>query len=104
VSEGNELKKSFFFIFDSALHYLHYPKFSSFVVALFFVSFFTSCEKAEAIIEVLSESDAAEIIEANLQDNAGGLVTNLEDLAEQFVSVVASGELCDTLYTETIDQ
>ncbi len=79
-------------------------KFSSFAVALFFVLLFTSCEKAEVIIEALSESDAAEIIEASLQNNAGGLVTNLEDLAEQFVSAVSSGELCDTLYLETIEK
>lgn len=79
-------------------------KFFSFVVAFFFVSLFTSCEKAEVIIEAISESEAAEIFEANLQSNAGGLVTKLEDMAEQFVSAVASGELCDTLYTETKEE
>lgn len=79
-------------------------KFSSFVVTLFFISLFVSCEKAEAIIEAISESEAAEIIETNLQSNAGGIVTNLEDLAAQFVSAVASGELCDTLYTATSGQ
>jgi len=74
------------------------------ILLLLFVSLFTSCEKAEVIIELISESDAAEIIEANLQNNAGGLVTNLEDMAEQFVSAVASGELCDTLYTVTKEE
>lgn len=65
---------------------------------------FTSCEKADEIIEAISESDVVEIIEANLQNDAGGLVTNLEDIAEQLISAVASGELCDTLYTKTIEE
>lgn len=79
-----------------------FKKFIPFIVLI--ISVFASCDKADEIIEAISESDAVEIIEANLQNEAGGLVTNLEDIVEQLVSAVASGELCDTLYTETIEE
>jgi len=74
-----------------------------FILLVFSVSVFTSCDKTDEIIEAISESDAVEIIESNLQTNAGGVVTNLEDIAEQLVLAVTSGELCDTLYTEAIE-
>jgi hypothetical protein len=75
-----------------------------FPFVVFFSSFliFTSCDKVDEVIEAISESDAVEIIETNFQANAGGLVTNIEDVAEQLVAAVTSGELCDTLYSETI--
>jgi len=72
-------------------------------VVIFFASLMTSCDKADEIIEAISESDAIEIIEANFQVNAGGLVTNIEDVAEQLVLAVTTGQLCDTLYSETIE-
>lgn len=72
-------------------------------VLVFFASLMTSCDKADEIIAAISESDAVEIIEANFQANAGGLVTNIEDVAEQLVAAVTSGQLCDTLYSETIE-
>lgn len=68
------------------------------------ISLFTSCGKNDEIIAALSESDAVEIIEANLQKNAGGLLTNLEDVAQQLLVAVTSGELCDTLYSKTIEK
>ncbi|MCI4648038.1 hypothetical protein [Phaeodactylibacter sp.] len=76
----------------------------SIVVFSFPVLLFTSCEKTDETIENISESDAAEIIEASLQANAGGLVTNIEDIVEQLVTAVTSGELCDTLYSSTIEE
>lgn len=82
-------------------------KFSRFLSFLLFVgtlSLTTSCVKTDEIIEAISESDIVEIIEANLQNNAGGLVSNLEDIATQLVEAVTSGELCDTLYTEIIEE
>lgn len=78
--------------------------FISCVVFFSFVVLFTSCDKADDIIAAISESDAVEIIEANLQANSGGLVNNIEDVAEQLVAAVASGELCDSLYTTTIEE
>lgn len=76
--------------------------FFSFVVLSLFVSLHTSCGKADEIKDALSNGDALEIIEANLQANAGGLVTNIKDIAEQFVAAVSSGELCNTPYSEMI--
>ncbi len=81
-----------------------FRRFTLFIIFLFFVSLFSSCEKADEFIEAVSESDVAEIIEVSLQNNSGGLVTNLEDLAEQLVSAATSGELCDTLYTKAIEE
>lgn len=72
-------------------------------VIVAFASLLSSCENADEIIAAISESDAVEIIEANLQANAGGLVTNIEDIAEQLVAAVSSGELCDSLYSKTIE-
>lgn len=76
--------------------------FFSLVVFSSFVSFLTSCGKADEIKDLISNSDAAEIIEASLQANAGGFVTNIEDIAEQLILAVTSGELCNTPYAETI--
>lgn len=73
-------------------------------VVVFFASLMTSCDKADEIIEAISESDAVEIIEANFQANGGGLTTNIEDVAEQLVTALTSGELCDTLYSKTNEE
>ena len=81
-----------------------FKNFVPFLALVFSASMITSCDKADKIIEAISESDAVEIIEANLQNNAGGLVSNLEDAAAQLIDAVAAGELCDSLYTTTIEE
>ncbi len=63
-----------------------------------------SCDKKEAIVEALNETEAVEIITTGLQTYAGGLTSNLELLAEQLVTAVKSGELCDSLYSESINK
>lgn len=68
-----------------------------------FVALLTSCGKADEIKDALSSGDAVEIIEASLQANSGGLVTNIEDMAAQFVAAVTSGELCNTLVSKTME-
>jgi hypothetical protein len=65
---------------------------------------FTSCSKKDEITESLTEGEAVEIIESALQSNVGGLTTNLEDVTEQLITAVTSGQLCDTLYTSTIEK
>jgi len=65
---------------------------------------FTSCDKKEEIRKIISESEAVEMIESSLQANAGSLSSNLEDLAIQLTTAVTSGEICDTLYTHTIEK
>ena len=90
-------------LIDKKIVMTTFKKFIPYFVLVISVLLFTSCNKVDEIIETISESDAVEIIEANLQANAGGLVTNIEDIAEQLVAAVTSGELCDTLYSKTID-
>lgn len=68
------------------------------------LSVLTSCNRADDIIEALSESDAVEIITTNIQANAGGLTSNLQDAAAQFAVALTSGELCDSLYMKSIDK
>jgi hypothetical protein len=65
---------------------------------------FNSCEKAEEFIEVVSETEAVEIIETTLQTDVGGLTTNLEGMAEQLIDATTSGELCDTPYDNTVGE
>lgn len=68
---------------------------------LLFLLFQTSCSPDIDLLE-LSEGEAVEIIETALQDAAGGLTTNLEDMAEQLVTAVTSGEICDSTYTKIV--
>lgn len=65
---------------------------------------FTSCDKKEEIINIISESDVIEIIETTFQNDIGGLTTNLEDLTEQLIVAVTSAEVCDTTYNNTIEK
>lgn len=67
------------------------------------LSGFTSRDKADETVEIFAASDVLETPAANLQINAGGVVSNLEDIAEPLVVAAASGELRGTLYTETIE-
>lgn len=60
--------------------------------------FTTSCNK-DVDLTQLQESEAVEIIEAAIQDRTQGLMTNVEDIVTQLVYAVASGELCDTMYS-----
>lgn len=77
-------------------------KFTSLSALLMLPLFFTSCDVAVDLSE-LTEGDVAEIIESALQDQVGGLTTNIEDIAEQLVAAVKSGEVCDSLYSKTIE-
>ncbi|MFK7773479.1 MAG: hypothetical protein AB8F94_15120 [Saprospiraceae bacterium] len=75
-----------------------------FLPAYFLLTFLliqTSCSVETDLLD-LSEGEAVEIIEAALQDTAGGLTTNLEDMAEQLVTAITSGEICDSIYTKII--
>ncbi len=64
---------------------------------------FTSCENTTEEIETLSQEDAVELIESALQSRVGGIISNLEDIVEELVVAVASGEICDSLYETTIE-
>jgi len=64
----------------------------------------TACNVKEEIVEALSQGEAAEIIESALQEAAGGLTTNIQDIAAQLATAVTSGELCDTLYSDSIEK
>lgn len=63
---------------------------------------FYSCEKGDQILEAFSEGDAAEIIESSLDSNVGGLTSNFSAVANQLLAAIDSGDLCDSLYTDTI--
>ena len=63
-----------------------------------------SCDAVEEIINTISESEAAAIVEGALQSRSGEVLSNIEDAAEQLVQAVLSGELCDTLYQKTVNQ
>lgn len=76
----------------------------SILVLAFAILSFTSCGEVDDIAVVLSNSDAAEIIEAALQDKAGAFVTNVQDMTQQIVDAVESGALCDTIYTDSIQK
>lgn len=77
-------------------------KFTSLSTLLILPLFFTSCDVAVDISE-LTEGDVAEMIESALQSQVGGLTTNIEDLVDQLVAAVKSGEICDSLYSKTIE-
>ena len=62
---------------------------------------FSACNKKEQIIQTVDEGDAVEIIEAAFQTSAGGVTTNLEDLADQLTTAISSGLLCDSMYNYT---
>ncbi|MEL6255035.1 MAG: hypothetical protein AAFR87_23710 [Bacteroidota bacterium] len=71
---------------------------------LFFTLAFQSACTVEVELSELTEGEAVEIIEAALQDFAGGLTSNIEDISEQILEAVSSGALCDTLYTQSIEE
>lgn len=82
----------------------HLKSIPTFFFLMIILITFASCDKKEAIVEALNETEAVEIIVTGLQTYAGGLTSNLELLAEQLVTAVKSGELCDSLYSESINK
>lgn len=77
--------------------------FSILILALGAFSF-TACDQQEILAEILSEREAVELLEAALQTEAGGLTTDLENLTKTLTNAVASGELCDSLYTRVLEE
>lgn len=82
----------------------HFKKNISILVFAFITLLLTSCNNDSEIVAALSDSDVAEVIEAALQERAGGFITNVQDMTEQIVDAVESGALCDTIYTDTIQK
>ena len=60
-------------------------------------------EAQEDALEVLSELEAVAIIDASLQPESGSLGSNLKDATIELVTAVDLGEVCDNLYTKTIE-
>lgn len=71
---------------------------------LFSLLAFQSACTVEVDLEDLKESEAVEIIEASLQEFAGGLTSNIQDIAEEITEAISSGALCDTLYTQSVEE
>lgn len=77
-------------------------QFKSFFLILIVALSVVACERAEVVVETLSQSEAAEILEAELQDIAGGLTSEIENIAQEIVEAVSSGQYCDTLIQDSL--
>ena len=68
---------------------------------LLFISLsFFACNQQPGDLDPLTEDEAVEILDAELQDVAGGITSEVENIARQLVQVVISGQLCDTMITD----
>lgn len=65
------------------------------------LSLFSSCEKDE-VIDSLDEAEVAEIMETSLEGGSGGSSSNFADIVEQLMTAIDSGQLCDSVYTDTV--
>jgi len=74
----------------------------SFFIILIVALSVVACERAEVVAEALSQTEAAEILEAELQDVAGGLTSEIENIAQEIVEAVSSGQYCDTLIQDSL--
>ncbi|MEM6805466.1 MAG: hypothetical protein AAF696_28975 [Bacteroidota bacterium] len=73
-------------------------------ILLFSLLAFQSACTVEVELEDLKESEVVEIIEASLQEFAGGLTSNIQDIAEEITEAISSGALCDTAYTQSVEE
>ena len=69
----------------------HLKSITTFFFLMIILLTLASCDKKEAIVEDLNETEEVEIITTGLQTYACGLTSNLELLAEQLVTAVKSG-------------
>lgn len=72
-----------------------------------FALLFTSCaneDGAEAVfvLEVVTEQEAVEIIETYLNEDAGGISTDIDAITEEIIEMITSGTYCNVPYNAEV--
>ncbi|MEL6590197.1 MAG: hypothetical protein AAFQ68_08960 [Bacteroidota bacterium] len=73
----------------------------NFVLLLMLAFAVVACDPQNVTGETLAESEVAEILDAELQEVAGGVTTEVENIAAAIVEVISTGQLCDTLIEDS---